>query len=365
MAKNKQVGLRLDPLVYNPLRAVTEVLKISFSELFEKILIFFLNNQKMVLEFQEVNPMEKEFLELAQTPEWSLKRIMSQGITTRGQLYWAAQLLQKAWHLSEGTATTAWVANTVKALRLILRMEIRKIEELMPYLVSSFPEQGVDLEEKIENALVRLQEKSRVSTIIADQIARCFLVIVRDGDFEISADNMVALNELLAPWIYWVMRRAIQDKADLKVIDTSPLLSYQPAKERSFTEKKSCVSVRGFFSSEGIPPLFAGKQPFSCGFSFHPNNKLREEVPCSAQTLYELVETANIIKRENKVLAAFGHWEIMKDDKNSVYTIEKDFRIYVSKEEMEEFLELVDELYQREDIQRELVKSYAEVYGAI
>jgi hypothetical protein len=136
-------------------------------------------------------------------------------------------------------------------------------------------------------------------------------------------------------------------------------------KERSFSKKGSCVSVQGFYSSEGIPPLSAGKMPFSCGFSFHEGGKLRAEVPCSAQTLYELVETANIIKKDNKVLAGFGHWEIMKDDKNSVYTIEKDIRIYVSKEEMEEFLELVDELYKREDIQRELVKSYAEVYGAI
>jgi hypothetical protein len=365
MDKTKQLGLRLKIKLYNAARAATEASKISFSDLFEKILIFFLNNQKMVLEFQEVNAMEKEFLELAKTPGWSLKRIMSQGITTRGQLYWAAQLLQKAWHLSEGTATAAWVVNVVKALRLILRMEIRNGEELKPYLLSSFPEQGSDLEEKIENALVRLKEKSRVSTIIADQIAGCFLVIVRDGDFEISAANMIALNDLLSPWIYWVMRRAIQDKTDLRVIDTGPLLSHEPAKERSFSGEKSYVSVKGLFSSEGDPPLFAGKQPFSCVFSFHPNNKLRERVPCSAQTLYELVETANIINRENKILAGFGHWEIMKDDKNSAYTIEKDTRIYVSKEEMEEFLELVDELYKREDVQRELVKSYAEVYGAI
>ena len=153
--------------------------------------------------------------------------------------------------------------------------------------------------------------------------------------------------------------------ANTRQNDTSPFLSYEPPKERSFSKKGPCVSVQGFFSSEGIPPLFAGKQPFSCGFSFHEDDKLRAEIPCSAQILYELIETANIIKKENRVLATFGHWELMKDDKNAVYTIEKGFRIYVSRQEMEEFLDLIDELCQRKDIQRELVKSYVEVCNAL
>jgi len=373
MPKTKQVGLRISLDIYNRLKNLTESLRISFSDLLERIILFFLHNQQTVLEFHERDPNEIEFMELSGHEEWSLQKLKAGGISSRGQLYWVAHVIQRTWSNANGTATSSWVINILKALKLLLEQNITNINELMPYLKSTFPEHGNLIDEKIDNAFSNLSRNARISSFYADFVARCFLAIIRDGKFQLTADTLVQINNLLTPWFAWVMQRSI-NITDARDIDISLILKPASSERKYLSMQRQTVSVQVFLSGAGQPPFFSSQSPFSCSFSFYrdfyrDDKSLIATFACTAQRLFELFEVVRQLKDENKIIAIYGHWEIKRSERENTYTVkilgEGGALIAITKRNIDDLMDLVEEMYQIEEIQRDLIKEYLEVYGAL
>jgi hypothetical protein len=56
----------------------------------------------------------------------------------------------------------------------------------------------------------------------------------------------------------------------------------------------------------------------------------------------------------------------MRNNREGCYSVRKDgVLVFLEKEEMDEFIESVRELYKREDVQQDLLREYVEIYGAV
>jgi len=363
MAKTKSIGVRIENDLFSKAMRAVAPWGLNLSRLVEKLLLFFIRYPEEIIEFENRDPLNEEFVKLYKQPDWSLRLIQEKGILTKGQLYWLAELLQQAWHKA-GSATAAWVLQVVIALQILVTKYDLK-PETMNYLESSFPEEGQNLAEKIKKSLSFLQSSHRVESHYADAVAKCFLLLIREGGLDIAADVLSDINKLFMPWSIWVAKRALQKEPFLKEIDTSPLLNKKAFPEKSAVIKKIRVLVEVYFSDEGIGPFHAGQQPFSCGFTISDGKRTKVTFACISQTFYELIEAVAQLG-ENKEIARFGSWEIMRNSKEDYYSVRKDgVLVFLEKKEMEEFIESVRELYKREDVQQDLLKEYVEVYGAV
>ncbi len=363
MAKTKPIGVRIENDLFSKVMRAAAPWGLNLSRLVEKLLLFFIRYPEEIIEFENRDPLNEEIVKLYKQPDWSLRLIQEKGILTMGHLYWIADLLQQAWHRA-GSATAAWVLQAVTALQiLVTKYELKP--ETMNYIESSFPEEGQNLAEKINKSLSFLQGSRRVDSHYADAVAKCFLFLVREGGLDITADVLSDINKLFMPWYIWVAKRALQKEPFLKEVDTSPLLRKQAFPEKSVVINKERVQVEVYFSDEGTGPFHAGKQPFSCGFTISDGRRTKVTFACISQTFYELIETVAQLG-ENKEISRFGSWEIMRNSREGYYSVRKGgVLVFLEKEEMEEFIDSVRELYKREDVQQDLLKEYVEVYGAV
>lgn len=365
MAKSKPIGVRIADDLFSNVMRVAAPLGLSLSKLVEKLLLFFIRYPREIIEFENRDPLQEELIELYQKPEWSLRSIKEKGILTRGQLYWIADLIQKAWDRA-GSATSAWVIETVRAIEVLISRPDAG-SEIINHIESSFPEQGQNIREKIGKSLSRLEGTRRIDRHYADAVARCFLFAVRDRGFDIPADVLVTLNKFLMPWCCWVGKRAITTEPFPKEVDTSPLLKQTASGflEKHIVIEKQNVLTEVFLSFEGMGPFHVGEQPFSCGFSISEGDHSKVTFACNSQALYELIETVTQLGG-SKEIVKFGHWEIMKNDKEAVFSVKKNgVLVFLKKAELEEFVDAIKELYGREDVQQDLLKEYVEIYGAV
>ncbi|MEW6054060.1 MAG: hypothetical protein AB1552_09785 [Nitrospirota bacterium] len=135
--------------------------------------------------------------------------------------------------------------------------------------------------------------------------------------------------------------------------------------EKTFKEQGEKVTTHVFLSDEGTGPFRVGKRPFNCGLIFGQDEREETVINCDARALYELIKAVNILE-SGKNMAEYGAWSILRDRKQGYYTLHRAFLSYsLKEEEMEEFISLVKKIADREDVQRELVKEFVEVYGAV
>lgn len=365
MAKEKQLSIRADEDLYEDLRGLAEDLKVTFSSLVILALKFLRRNPKQVIESETENPVEKEFLELDRTPEWSLDKLRRNGINSKGELLWIAYLVHRGWLRSQGTATSIFVTKMLKALRTLLTLDgLKKNKEVIAYVFSELPEKGDDLEGKIDNAIYILEQKERVPSYYAETIAKCFLYTIREGGFQILDTTIMSnVRDLLEPWSFWVARRALQKEFIDRDIDIKSLLHFQRHETVTFVLQKPKVSAQVFlprsFSTDAIE-----KEVFSCGFNITDGYKLKATIACSAQTFYELTQAIALL--EGRELAGYGHWKIQRNTREGSCFIRKyGVQLQLVQDELDEFIKLVKELNVHEQVQRAIVEEFTEVYGAL
>ena len=231
--------------------------------------------------------------------------------------------------------------------------------------------EGVDsrdgnLYEKIKTILSSLEKQSFVSSYTADYIAQCLFMLVEKADFDLSAATIEEINSLLNPWVFWIARRGIPSEGRIRDIDTTVLaMGTAVPGEKTFKDPGGKVTAHVFLSDEGTGPFRVGKRSFNCGLIFGQEQRKETIINCDARSLYELIKAVNILE-SGKIMAEYSAWSILRDRKQGYYTLHRAFLSYsLTEEEMEEFISLVKKLADREDVQKELVKEFVEVYGAI
>ena len=367
MDKKKVISSRVDEEISASTMSISNRFRISVAELLSRSLNFLRYNPELVIEFQPPTPTQQEYLQLQNSPERSLAKLKEQGISTRAQLLFIIYLIQKAYYLAEDEKATApWVKKLVHLLDLLLELDIKNRDELTSILVSNFPVRDGNLSEKIRTMLSSLEKQSFVSSYTADYIAQCLFTLVEKADFDLSAATMGEINILINPWVFWVARRGIPSEGRIRDIDTTILDKGTAVPgEKSFKESGDNVTAHVFLSDEGTGLFRVGKRPFNCGLIFGEDQREETVINCDARALYELIKTVNILE-SGKIMAEYGAWSILRDRKQGYYTLHRSFLSYsLTEGAMEEFLSLVKKLADREDVQRELVKEFIEVYGAV
>lgn len=367
MDKTKVMSARVTEDLSASTNSISSRFRISVAELLSRSLNFLRHNPELVIEFEPPTPTQQEYLQLRNSPERSLAKLKEQGISTRAQLLFIMYLVQKAYYLAEDEKATApWVRKLVHLLDLLLELDIKNRDELTTLLVSNFPVRDGNLYEKIKTILSSLEKQSFVSSYTADYIAQCLLTLVEKADFDLSSATIGEINDLLNPWVFWIARRGIPSEGRIRDIDTTVLdMGTAVPGEKTFKEPGGKVTAHVFLSDEGTGPFRVGKRSFNCGLIFGQEQRKETIINCDARSLYELIKAVNILE-SGKIMAEYSAWSILRDRKQGYYTLHRAFLSYsLTEEEMEEFVSLVKKLADREDVQRELVKEFVEVYGAI
>lgn len=365
MAKTKPFSFRIDNNLYSNTKRLADSLNVSFAELIEKALSYFRHNPEQVLKFPSDSRM-LEYYELSKDPERTLSSLKEQGITTLSQLYWIISFIGRAWQ-GTNNVTVSWLARLTSLLKLLLQKQVKneQMEDLTQYVLSSFPQTGESIEERIDKSQSFLEGKNKISSVYAGQVMECLSIVLRKGDFSISEEQFREINALLTPWCFWVVTRALSSKQEPLNLDVTPLLTDIVPQKKKFIEESSDVTVQVFLSSDGIGPMKAGKREFSCGFALKCDGQLLAEIVCTAKDVYDLLEVILMIE-DNIEIARKGPWEIMKNDKENAFTVRKSgVLIPVPKKTLENFMDLALKLYSNQDVQRDILKEYIEQYGAV
>lgn len=364
--KTEIINVRVKKEVRELLQKVSEPYG-GVSKVLHRLIAFFTSNPEQIRELDPALILQEEYRELSRSPEWAISKLKQQGIKTKGDLYWLAEQIQVAWHLPNRTATAIWVAKLAQAIKLLLPLPMYKEEKagVMHYIDTTFPARGDDIPIKIDALLQELQKESRIYSGYADAVARCFLVLLRDAVIEIPDEVVNEISNLLCPWVFWVAKRALHWQETPREIDITPLLSEMNKSKTSLWLERPTVRVQIFLSYGGGGPFLIGSHPFSCGFSFGDKITTKAIFACTSQTFYELIQAVAILD-SNKEVAAYGHWEIMKNDREGFYSVQKNgVCVFVTKDELNDLISLVTEMYEREDVQRDLTLEFVEVYGAL
>ncbi|MBZ0154891.1 MAG: hypothetical protein K8I29_01590 [Alphaproteobacteria bacterium] len=375
MGKTKPFSFRISNDLYDSVKKLADFFNLSLSDLVERLLIYFKHNPHEIVDLKIKKTIaaqkEQEVLQLQQNPMEGISSIRKTGIETFGQLCWIASLMQQAWSRSSGTVTAPWVTNVAKAIKLLLQTKIANIGELNPYLLTTYPIttpedlSSTSLIKKVDNSITAMLKIERIDKFHADQIARCFEVLIRDGEFDISQELLNSIKHLLEPWCFWVAKRAIVRKPFGREIDTALLLNQTTPRRHDILLPENTHGTDPVRMEIFMPPFPASDEVFSCGFDFMNSEKLTFTIACTSITYYELIEAINILER-NKVIVDYGAWQLMKEEKQGAYTIRKDsVLIFVDKKEFESFIKLAKDAYNIEDVKRAIEFSLAEKYGAV
>lgn len=375
MGKTKPFSFRISSDLYDSVKKLADFFNLSLADLVERLLLYFKYNPDEIVDLKMKKTItaqkEQEVFQLQKNPEQAFISIRETGIETIGQLCWIASLMQQAWGASRGTATALWVNNIAKAILLLLRTNLKNIDELTPYLLATYPAStpedvnSEDLSSKVNSSIAVLSKVEKIDKFHADMVTRCFEVLVRDGEFDISQELLNKMKSLLEPWCFWVAKRAILRGPLRREIDTTILLRKSTPTKHTILipetpQKTDLVRVEIF-----LPSFLFSDGIFSCGFSFTDPNNRNFTVACRAKTLDELYEAISILERGN-IIAEYGAWQLMREEKQGAYSIRKDGVLnFLTREEFDTFIKLAKEAYNLPDVQSALTFEFAEEYGAV
>ena len=367
MAKTKPFSFRINIGLYAHMKRISEGMNLSFSDIIEKALTYFRYNTKHILEFPiGDSAILQEYAVHEMYPDDSLAHLIDQGLTSQGELYWVASLIQRTYQRADSSVTAEWVSRLVNVFHSFLHDNIRNREDLMSYFLSTYPERGDTIDDKIATSLALLSKRSKVSSLYADGIMICLILVLRKGELAISEERFAGINTILTPWCFWLARRAITKEQKTLHIDATSLLHRSAPEKRDLIERESNdLYAEVHLSGAGIEPFKTEKRKFRCVFSMSNEGQPPTRIKCTAEEFYDLLKAISLIK-DNRVSAQVGCWEIMKNEEQRLCTLEKSGVLqHLKKETLEDFMNLALKLYRTEDVQNDIHLELVEKYGAL
>ncbi len=291
----------------------------------------------------------REFAELSMRPESALAGLMRRGMKTRGEMLFIADLLYRTWELHK-SVTHAWAINAVKAI----------------FFLEKRYNPNADV-----NALI---PENYLSATDASIVAMKLSEFLSADDFSLNNKDIAYLKSLLEPWCFYVARRTLSKEQPPIEIDTSLLLMSDDEISKApisailpedITDDTK-VSVQFYFSFD---PAQSFSNNFSCGFTFRDETKRTLTVACDALGLFELNKALEMISPNVMTGIAsgdYGSWEILINIKENLYSIRSGKTMFfVTSQEFKEFSKLAKDLYNNPYVQRNVMKDFAETYGAV
>jgi len=375
--KSKIVGLRLPKELHEKAKEMATNRGDKLANLIKKALDFIINNPKELADFETKRKNTRD--SILSNPLESFRKIKKFGFSGQEDLEWITELMQSAWSLCiKSPANAVWVANTVKIFRMIIDLmnnnikDKKKKEMMLRYSVSTFPETMGDLNLSIEKSLKYLSERTVVSGSYADYVARCLYDILREIDFEIKPNELLAIYNEMKPWAFLVATRGLNNYYGDK-IDTHSL------SENSYYIRKHKNGIflpinNGNVSIGVVLAQFDnnGKRHggFSAAISFKANNIALTLNPKSLYELYQAIELLESEKPEflkgDMDYGESGEWTLYKwNENNPCIIMRPGISVNLSKEDFDNFINSVKELYDDDDVKSDLLHEYFEVYGAV
>jgi transcriptional regulator with XRE-family HTH domain len=302
-------------------------------------------------------------------------------ITSAEELNSIASKLQDAYQkflVFKLTATAPWVLNLVKSLRILLEIREkvqrkRKLwrgtdvdDNVMHDLDSYFPgEKAINIMERIEKAVEKLDAVERVDADYAWHIATCFKTVVNEfafleyaGKYKLPDPILKEITALLVPWCDWVGRAAnskclpLEVHPSLLTVDRGNNLENM---QEIWIEKNAGLVSMDAYTKEQ-------RSVFRCRFRFM-QEKLT--VSCGAVDIYVLIKALDKLAEDpEKGYVEIGVWTLHKDYK--VYTITKnDTRLGLDRDDFDQFVNLVNVLWERPDIKAAVVRNVLSECGAL
>ena len=374
--KSKMVGFRLPTELYTKAGEIAANRGDSLSNLIKKALSFIINNPKELADFESMKKDVRN--DILADPVDFFKKIKKFGFSNKEELTWITELMQMAWHrYNNYPANAMWVAETVKIFEMVVDLINNKVideekkEILLGYSISTFPEKMGDIKLSINKSLNHLNSRTIVSGTYADFIARSLSVAIRKIDFKIEPNELSAIYSKMKIWAFIVATRGLINYDEK--IDTSSLSenNYQIRKHKNgvfplIENGNINISILlAQFDDEG--KYING---FSAAISFEKNKTVLPLIP---RSLYELHQAIEVLEDEKPRIfkgdmdfGKCGEWTLYRWHKNNSYSIMRPgIAVNLSKEDFDNFIKSVKELYDDEDVQVDLLREYFEIYGAV
>ena len=380
--KSKVVGFRLPLELYKKTNEISKSYQYSFVDVVKKALNFFIDNPERVITFKKFipNSFENGFYE---DPVYSIKKIRDNGINTREELLWIAELLQSAWyHYENYKISSKKVEKIILIIKtLIYDYDLDKIEQI-DYIKSKFPEKKCEnIKQNIDKALEYIKNEKRISAGYADDISRCLIGIIKDESINIPIKKFIEINKLIDEEIIWVATKGIIINSG-KDIDTKPLIKNRRLKDTNKlqsiykTIKTNSISILYYLSEKN----YINDEPFKKEFSYviyildknKTENKEIASFTGNAQTLFNLKSAIDSLNdtdyfNHKSNNGAYEEWELYMDPESEFNYIQhkSTVRIYLNTEEMQEFIDQVNKFYNDKDVKNDVLSEYADRFGII
>lgn len=301
-----------------------------------------------------------------------LTELSQKGVEDIEELRFLSGLIDRAYfYAPEKNVTAAWVVSYYEVLK-ILRAKTENYESTAPYLEkislmnAGNAKKAEELSDWLEASLLpRLLASTETEKKHGFYIARAVSILLLYGDVTLTNRDWQQLREKLHPWAFWVARHALF--ADKCRVDASLLVeSYSEPQREKVEVHKTYISITIFFAKymkKGS--LLTEEKKLSAGLTIREGKRRLVTFAVSAGHLHDLISAVRLLKNESRS-AKKGNWEIRwEPEYDSIFVQKEDVRVYLLKDQMEEFLSVVKEISKDPDIRRDLAFAQAAEYGAI
>jgi hypothetical protein len=378
--KSQVVGFRLPSELYDKVNELSQSFQYSLVDIIKKSLSFFIDNPEKVITFRKFVP-NSYVNGFYADPVFSLKKIRENGVDSREELLWIAELLETVWYrYSDYKTSSGKVEKVIMIIKtLIYEYDLNKIERI-DYIASKFPERkDKDIKVNIDEALKSVNSKSRISAGYAESVSRCLIEIIKDESVKISQKNFIEINKIIDEEIIWVATKGlILNNGDK--INTTPLIINRRIKYEdrqtisSGSIDSDLISISYMLSEKNYIKEELFKNSFS--YVIYITNTSRNRRTASftgiAKTLFDLkfaidsLNDVNCFGRKN-VIGNYEEWELCMNPELKLNYIQYGLtvRIYLEEKEMIEFINKVTEFYNNKDVKNDVLSEYVDLFGMI
>ena len=379
--KSKVVGFRLPFDLYEKTNEISESFQYSFIDVLKKSLNFFINNPEKVITFRKFvpNSFANGFYE---DPVFSIKKIRENGIDSREEFFWVAELLQRVWYRYNDYKTSSKKVEKIILIikTLIYEYDLNKIERI-DYIKSKFPEkESEDIRDNIDKALKYVKNKTRIPASYAESVSYCLMEIIKDESIDISPKKFIEINKLIDEEIIWVATKGIILNNG-ENIDATSLIKNRRLKDIykqnvSKTIKGNSISISYLLSEKNYIKGELFRNGFSYVIHILDKNRIKNREIASltgiAKTLFNLksaIDSLNDVDYFNQknTIGVYEDWELCMNPKLKLNYIQNNsiVRIYLNTEEMQEFIDKVTQFYNDEDVKNDVLSEYVDLFGMI
>ncbi len=302
-----------------------------------------------------------------------LKKIKIEGFSSKDELEWIAELMQKTWSNTIIPATADWVLRTVILIEIIIEIYGKnRIKNIENYLISTFPgKRERHLIDRIKSEKKMLANEIKINSSYADMVARCLLVLLRDVDFKIKDVDFKKIHEKMKPWAFWIATKGLLLSFKYKNINTQALSEYKDINRKGYVNLSEnpddpiLISAYTTLKEKKDDDSYNILQEFSGAFNIKSKKIL---VTFDLKSLYEFHETIDIFNHSNDTdfrHGNFGEWELNEIPIDNFFNIRKsDVSIVLSKEEFEGIIESIYALYNNPEVLDDIESEYFDIFGA-